>query len=290
VGRNGEGKSTLSKIIIGQLDHTGILKMGHNVKIGYFAQNQDELLDENKSVFETIDYVAKGEIRSKIRDMLGAFLFRGDDIDKKVKVLSGGERSRLALVRLLLEPHNLLVLDEPTNHLDMRSKDILKQALINYDGTLILVSHDRDFLDGIAGKIYEFRHNRIREHIGGIYDFLRKKKIDNLKVLERKETKRENNTGNTSVNKQKYLEKKEYDRNLRKLRKKLEDSETEIGRIEEEISSLDKVLNSADQSPADTHDFYVRYQELKERHNEEMNLWTQYTHDIELFLQNNNLD
>ena len=176
VGRNGEGKTTFSRIIIGELDCDGLIKIGHNVHIGYFAQNQDELLDENKSVFDTIDYVAKGEIRSKIRDMLGAFLFRGDDVDKKVKVLSGGERSRLALVRLLLEPHNLLVLDEPTNHLDMRSKDILKQALINYDGTLILVSHDRDFLDGIAGKIYEFRHNRIREHIGGIYDFLRKKK------------------------------------------------------------------------------------------------------------------
>ncbi len=174
--------------------------------------------------------------------MLGAFLFRGDDVDKKVKVLSGGERSRLALVRLLLEPHNLLVLDEPTNHLDMRSKDILKQALINYDGTLILVSHDRDFLDGIVGKVYEFRHNRIREHIGGIYDFLRKKKIDNLKELERKEVRKDVNAENISLNKQKYLEKKEYDRNLRKLKKRLEDSEAEIGRIEAEISSLDKAL------------------------------------------------
>ncbi len=199
VGRNGEGKTTFSRIIIGELDFDGSIKIGHNVHIGYFAQNQDELLDENRSVFETIDYVAKGDIRSKIRDMLGAFLFRGDDVDKKVKVLSGGERSRLALVRLLLEPHNLLVLDEPTNHLDMRSKDILKQALINYDGTLILVSHDRDFLDGIAGKIYEFRHNRIREHIGGIYDFLRKKKIDNLKELERKDVRKESNSENISV-------------------------------------------------------------------------------------------
>jgi ATP-binding cassette, subfamily F, member 3 len=290
VGRNGEGKTTFSRIIIGEIDFDGSVKIGHNVHIGYFAQNQDELLDENKSVFETIDYVAKGEIRSKIRDMLGAFLFRGDDVDKKVKVLSGGERSRLALVRLLLEPHNLLVLDEPTNHLDMRSKDILKQALINYDGTLILVSHDRDFLDGIAGKIYEFRHNRIREHIGGIYDFLRRKKIDNLKELERKDVRKESNTENISVNKQKYLEKKEYDRSLRKLRKKLEDSETEIGRIESEIAALDKVLNSADHSAAETHDFYLKYQELKERHNEEMNRWTQYTHDIELFLQNNDLN
>ena len=186
VGRNGEGKTTFSKIIIGELDYSGNLKIGHNVKIGYFAQNQDELLDENKTVLQTIDDVAKGDIRSKIRDMLGAFLFRGDDVEKKVKVLSGGERSRLALVRLLLEPSNLLVLDEPTNHLDMRSKDILKQALIKFDGTLIVVSHDRDFLDGIVGKVYEFRHNRIKENIGGIYDFLRKKKIENLKDIEKK--------------------------------------------------------------------------------------------------------
>ena len=162
VGRNGEGKTTFSKIIIGELDYTGILKTGHNVKIGYFAQNQDELLDENITVLQTIDNVAKGDIRTKIRDMLGAFLFRGDDVEKKVKVLSGGERSRLALVKLLLEPTNLLVLDEPTNHLDMRSKDILKKALIKFDGTLIVVSHDRDFLDGIVGKVFEFRHNRIK--------------------------------------------------------------------------------------------------------------------------------
>jgi ATP-binding cassette subfamily F protein 3 len=287
VGRNGEGKTTFSRIIIGELDHEGSLKIGHNVKIGYFAQNQDELLDESRTVFETVDYVAKGEIRTKIRDMLGAFLFRGEDIDKKVKVLSGGERSRLALVRLLLEPHNLLVFDEPTNHLDMSSKDILKRALINYDGTLIVVSHDRDFLDGIATKIYEFRHNKIKENIGGIYDFLRKKKIDSLKELERKDIRKESAAENVSVNKQKYLEKKEYERNLRKLRRRLEDSEAEIERIEAEISVLDKALSSADHSAAETHDFYVKYQELKERHNEEMNRWAQYTHDVEVFLQNN---
>ena len=252
VGRNGEGKTTFARIIISELDYEGFIKIGHNVKIGYFAQNQDELLNEGKTVFETIDDIAKGEIRTKIRDMLGAFLFRGDDIDKKVKVLSGGERSRLALVKLLLEPHNLLVLDEPTNHLDMRSKDILKQALIKYDGTLILVSHDRDFLDGIAEKIYEFRHNRIKENIGGIYDFLRKRKIENLKEIERKEIKRiEGRDNNVSVNKQKYLEKKEYERDLRKLRKRLEDSEKEIGRLESEIAALDKVLGSPDSSAAE---------------------------------------
>jgi ATP-binding cassette subfamily F protein 3 len=288
VGRNGEGKTTFSRIIIGELDYDGSLKIGHNVKTGYFAQNQDELLDESKTVFETIDYIAKGEIRTKMRDMLGAFLFRGDDIDKKVKVLSGGERSRLALVKLLLEPHNLLVLDEPTNHLDMRSKDILKQALMKYDGTLIVVSHDRDFLDGIAGKIYEFRHNKIKEHIGGIYDFLRKKKIDNLKEIERKDKRKTDNTvDNFSSNKQKYLEKKEYDRNLRKLRKRLEDSEIKIERLEAEISALDKAMNSPDHSFTETHDFFNKYQEMKEQHNEEMNRWAQYTHDVEVFLQNN---
>jgi len=290
VGRNGEGKTTFSRIINGELDFKGLLKKGHNVSIGYFAQNQDELLDENRSVFDTIDYVAKGEVRSKIRDMLGAFLFRGDDIDKKVKVLSGGERSRLALVRLLLEPHNLLVLDEPTNHLDMRSKDILKQALINYDGTLILVSHDRDFLDGIVSKVYEFRHNRLKEHIGGIYEFLRKKKIDNLKELERKDIRKDPNSENISVNKQKYLDRKEYDRNLRKLRKRLEDSETEIEKIEAAIAHLDNELNATDRSATETNEFYTRYQELKNQHNEQMNRWTQYNHEVEVFLQKNSLD
>jgi ATP-binding cassette subfamily F protein 3 len=262
--------------------------MCHNLKIGYFAQNLDELLDENKTVFQTIDDVARGEIRSRIRDMLGAFLFPGEDIDKKVKVLSGGERSRLSLVKLLLEPYNLLVLDEPTNHLDMRSKDILKSSLIKYDGTLIVVSHDRDFLDGIAEKVYEFRNNRIKEHIGGIYDFLRKKKIENLKEIERKDIKeKEFSSGSGSVNKQKYLEKKESDRNLRKLKKRLEDSEKEIQRLEAEISDLDKILETSGHSPEGTNDLYTRYQTLKQLHNEEMDKWAQYTHEVEVFLQNN---
>ena len=288
VGRNGEGKTTFSKIIIGELDYEGLLKTGYNVKIGYFAQNQDELLDENKTVFQTIDDVAKGEIRIKMRDMLGAFLFRGDEVDKKVKVLSGGERSRLSLVRLLLEPHNLLVLDEPTNHLDMRSKDILKQAIIKYDGTLIVVSHDRDFLNGIAGKVFEFRNNRIKENTGGIYDFLRKKKIENLTDIERKEKlKAKPADEDFSANKQRYLEKKEYERNLRKLRKRLEDSEKKIEKIEEEISACDKMLSKPDNSLADNKDFYSKYQELKERHSEEMNHWAQYTHEVEVFLKKN---
>ena len=186
VGKNGEGKTTLVKCIMGQLDYLGTLKIGHNVKIGYFAQNQAALLDENLTVFETIDYVAVGDIRTKIRDILGAFMFGGEASDKKVKVLSGGERSRLAMIRLLLEPCNLLILDEPTNHLDMQSKDMLKAALQDFNGTLICISHDRDFLNGLVSKVYEFGGGRVKEHLGGIYDFLRAKKISSLQELERK--------------------------------------------------------------------------------------------------------
>jgi ATP-binding cassette, subfamily F, member 3 len=291
VGRNGEGKTTFSKIIIGELDHTGILKMGHNVKIGYFAQNQDELLNENITVLQTIDDIAKGDIRTKIRDMLGAFLFRGDDVEKKVKVLSGGERSRLALVKLLLEPSNLLVLDEPTNHLDMRSKDILKQALIKYDGTLIVVSHDRDFLDGIVGKVFEFRNNRIKENIGGIYDFLRKKKIDNLKEIERKEKVRNDQVRlNVSANKQRYLEKKEFDRTLRRLRKNLEESETLIEKLENEILAVDKEFMEPGNYTSDHEVNYEKYRELKDKLNEEMNRWTILSQEVEEFLQKNSQD
>ncbi len=288
VGRNGEGKTTLSKIIIGELDYEGTLKIGHNVKIGYFAQNQDELLNENKTVLETIDDIAKGEIRTKIRDMLGAFLFRGEDVDKKVKVLSGGERSRLALVKLLLEPSNLLVLDEPTNHLDMRSKDVLKQALIKYDGTLIVVSHDRDFLDGLVTKVYEFRHNKIKEHIGGIYDFLRKKKIESLKDIEKKDKVRvESRQENATSNKQKYLDKKEFDRNLRKLRKRLQDTETKIETMEADLAEMDKILMT--QAISDnTEEIYRKYEELKRNLNEEMINWTVCSREIELFLRDNN--
>jgi len=288
VGRNGEGKTTLSKVILGEVDWTGNLKIGHNVKIGYFAQNQDVLLDESKTVLKTIDDIAKGDIRTKIRDMLGAFLFRGDDVEKKVKVLSGGERARLALVKLLLEPSNLLVLDEPTNHLDMRSKDILKQALIKYDGTLIVVSHDRDFLDGIVGKVYEFKHNKIKENIGGIYDFLRKKKIENLKDIERKDkAKIESAPENISSNKQKYLDKKEYDRNLRKLRKRLEESEIIIEKLEGEIIAVDKSFMEPGNS-SESHEIdYNKYQDLKEQLNDEMNRWAQYSQEVEEFLQNN---
>ncbi len=288
VGRNGEGKTTFSKIIIGQLDHTGSLKIGHNVRIGYFAQNQDELLNEELTVLETIDQIARGDVRTKIRDMLGAFLFRGEEVDKKVKVLSGGERSRLALVKLLLEPVNLLVLDEPTNHLDMRSKDILKQALIKYDGTLIVVSHDRDFLDGITGKIYEFRHNRIKEHIGGIYEFLRKKKISSLKEIEKKEKiKAETQLTEVSAGKQRYLDKKEYDRSLRKLRKNLEESETLVEKLESEIQAVDKTFMEPDSYTPDHQASFERYRELKEKLNKEMEKWTVLSQELEDFLQKN---
>ena len=186
VGRNGEGKSTLVKCIMGQLKHDGVITIGHNVKIGYFAQNQASLLNEELTIFQTIDDIAKGDIRTKIRDLLGAFMFGGEISEKKVKVLSGGERTRLAILKLLLEPVNLLILDEPTNHLDLKTKDILKQALIHYDGTLIVVSHDRDFLDGLVTKVYEFGNQKVREHLCGIYEFLETKKMENLQELERK--------------------------------------------------------------------------------------------------------
>ena len=185
VGKNGEGKSTLVRCIMKELEHEGVLTLGHNVQIGYFAQNQAAIEDETRTVFQTIDDVAEGEIRTKIKDLLGAFMFGGEASTKKVKVLSGGERTRLALLKLLLEPYNLLILDEPTNHLDMKTKEVLKQALLNYDGTLILVSHDRDFLNGLVSKVYEFGGGKVTEHLEGIYEFMQRKKLENLKELER---------------------------------------------------------------------------------------------------------
>lgn len=289
VGRNGEGKTTFSRIITGELKQHGKLKIGHNVNTGYFAQNQDELLDGNKTVLQTIDDVAKGDIRTKIRDMLAAFLFRGEDIDKKVKVLSGGERSRLALVKLLLEPYNLLVLDEPTNHLDMRSKDILKQALIKYDGTLIVVSHDRDFLDGLVKKVYEFKNRKIRENIGGIYDFLRKKKLESLRELEKKDKSGRSADENrdSSDKKKKYIEKKEYDRTLRKLARKVEEIENEIEKLEKEIEMMDAEFSNPDHTIAADETRFVRYNSVKKTLGEKMTQWGEYTHELETFLKNN---
>ncbi|MCB2196632.1 MAG: ABC-F family ATP-binding cassette domain-containing protein [Bacteroidetes bacterium] len=281
VGRNGEGKTTLSRIIVGDLEYSGELKIGHNVSVGYFAQNQDELLDEHKTVFQTIDDIAVGDIRTKIRDILGAFLFSGEDIDKKVKVLSGGERSRLAMAKLLLKPYNLLVLDEPTNHLDMRSKDILKNALKNFEGTLILVSHDREFLDDLIDKVYEFRDKKIREHIGGIYEFLRKRRLENLKELERKEKqKSQGKVENTSENKQSYLERKEFDKKIRKVENKVQSSEEKIEKLEQELDEIGKILSDPEKMNEDQ-SLFSNYQELKKELESEMEKWEEQTEHLE---------
>jgi ATP-binding cassette, subfamily F, member 3 len=284
VGRNGEGKTTLSKVIIGDLPFDGSLKIGHQVKTGYFAQTQDELLDGNKTVLETLDEVAAGDIRTKIRDILGAFLFSGEDVDKKVRVLSGGERSRLAMAKLLLEPCNLLVLDEPTNHLDMRSKDILKKALLNYDGTLIAVSHDREFLDGLVNKVFEFGQQKIKEHLGGIYDFLAKKKMITLTELERKENQKQGPALNQEpVSKQAFLEKKEFDREVRKLENQIRKTEMKIEDLEREIGIFENKISdpAADPESIKASGFYTSYHHLKEDLAGQMSNWEQLHQDLE---------
>lgn len=272
VGKNGEGKTTLVRCIMGQLPYSGTLKIGHNVKIGYFAQNQASLLDENLTVFETIDNVATGDIRTKIRDILGAFMFGGEASDKKVKVLSGGERSRLAMIRLLLEPVNLLILDEPTNHLDMRSKDVLKEALQAFDGTLILVSHDRYFLDGLVDKVYEFGGGQVKEHLGSIYDFLQKKKIDNLQELERKTT--VNNTAapkSESEGKLSYEQQKEQQRKQRKLEKQIQETEQEISRLEAEQKRIEELLTKPENQT--NTDLFEQYERVKHEAEQRLYEW-----------------
>lgn len=246
VGKNGAGKSTLVKCIMGEIPYTGHLKLGHNVAIGYYAQNQAQLLDENLTVFDTIDSVAKGDIRLKIRDILGAFIFGGEASDKKVKVLSGGERSRLAMIRLLLEPVNFLILDEPTNHLDMRTKDVLKEAIQAFDGTVILVSHDRDFLDGLVTKVYEFGDGLVREHLGGIYDFLQKKELQDLKSLEAAPTQSAANADapRQAQGKLSYEEQKEQARQLRKVEKEVKEKEEAISRIEAALQDLEQQMST----------------------------------------------
>lgn len=246
VGKNGAGKSTLVKCIMGEIPYTGHLKLGHNVAIGYYAQNQAQLLDENLTVFDTIDSVAKGDIRLKIRDILGAFMFGGEASDKKVKVLSGGERSRLAMIRLLLKPVNFLILDEPTNHLDMRTKDVLKEAIQAFDGTVILVSHDRDFLDGLVTKVYEFGDGLVREHLGGIYDFLQKKELQDLKSLEATPTQSAANadTPRQAQGKLSYEEQKEQARQLRKVEKEVKEKEEAISRIEAALQDLEQQMST----------------------------------------------
>lgn len=267
VGKNGEGKTTFSRILVGELEFSGNMKFGHNVITGYFAQNLDELMDGNKTVFQTIDDVARGEIRTRIRNILGAFLFSREEIDKKVKVLSGGERSRLALVKLLLEPCNLLIMDEPTNHLDMRSKDILKEALLEYDGTLVIVSHDREFLNGLTNKVFEFSNHKIKENIGGIYDFLRRKKIGSLRELEIKRTESKTLQKKETSKKKEYIRRKEYEKKLRKLESKVRKLESEIEILEKEIAEMDKVLASPGKN-ADYYsdnDFFIEYKQFREK-------------------------
>ena len=281
VGRNGEGKTTMARMIIGELEQTeGTIKLGANVNIGYYAQNQDDLMDGEFTVFDTLDRVAVGDIRTRLRDILGAFLFRGEDIDKKVKVLSGGERSRLAMARLMLEPYNLLVLDEPTNHMDMRSKDILKRAIQKYDGTVIVVSHDRDFLDGMVDRIYEFRDGGVKEYLGGIYYFLEKRKVESLQEIERKDTPvatattKESSTGKLS-----YEQKKEQEKLLRKLRKAVESIEAELADIESKIAAYDeKFATATEYNEAD----YAAYNVLKAQYDKQMHEWEKASYELEI--------
>ena len=282
VGKNGEGKSTLVKCIMEQIDYEGKLQLGHNVKIGYFAQNQAQLLDDNLTVFDTIDYVAQGDIRTKIRDILGAFMFGGEASDKKVKVLSGGERSRLAMIRLLLEPVNLLILDEPTNHLDMRSKDVLKDALREFDGTVIVVSHDREFLDGLVDKVYEFGNQRVVEHLGGIYEFLEKKKMDSLRELERS-TQAASLTTDTDVqptqNKLSYEARKEQSKTIKKVEKAVAEAENKITELENSIATIEARL-ATPEGASDT-SLYSDYSSLKKELSDTMDTWTELTMELE---------
>lgn len=290
VGKNGEGKSTLVKCIMGEIsDYTGKLTLGHNVQIGYFAQNQAQLLDGELTVFDTIDRVAVGDIRLKIRDILGAFMFGGEASDKKVKVLSGGERTRLAMIKLLLEPVNFLILDEPTNHLDMRSKDVLKEAIRDFDGTVIIVSHDRDFLDGLATKVYEFGGGVVKEHLGGIYDFLKKKQIENLNELQKSPSLSESPTGakkpaaaeapQASAGRLSYEEQKELNKRLKKLERRVADCEAEIEQTEAAIAILEEKM--ATPEGASDMSLYEQHQKLKQQLDHVMEEWDAASTELE---------
>ena len=316
VGRNGEGKTTLARMLVGQLTPTeGSIRIGANVNIGYYAQNQDDLMDGEFTVYDTLDRVAVGDIRTRLRDILGAFLFRGEDIDKKVKVLSGGERARLAMARMMLEPRNLLVLDEPTNHMDMRSKDILKNAILKYDGTVVVVSHDREFLDGMVEKVYEFRDGGVKEYLGGIYYFLEKRKLESLQEIERRDAPAKTaapksapkagpaagakgsdgakgSGGTTAANaadgaaekavlsgKASYEQKKEQEKLLRKLRKAVENVETELAELEKRIAEYDaKFAAATDYNEAD----YTAYNDLKSRYDHQMHEWEKASYELEI--------
>ena len=285
VGKNGEGKSTLVKCIMGEIPFEGTLKLGHNVQIGYFAQNQAQLLDGELTVFDTIDRVAKGDIRLKIRDILGAFMFGGEASEKKVKVLSGGERSRLAMIKLLLEPVNFLILDEPTNHLDMRSKDVLKDAIRDFDGTVVVVSHDREFLDGLVSKVYEFGGGLVKEHLGGIYDFLQRKNIESLNDLQKPSL----STSSTMVssveektgvsNRLSYEQQKEQQKKIRRLEKAVEQCEARIGELEAAVKMLEDQL-ATPEGAADV-SIYERHGALKKQLDEAVNAWEEASLELE---------
>lgn len=281
VGKNGEGKTTLVKCIMEQVEYSGLLKLGHLVKIGYFAQNQASLLNEELSVFETIDQVATGDIRTKIRDILGAFMFGGEASDKKVKVLSGGERTRLAMIRLLLEPVNLLVLDEPTNHLDMRSKDVLKEAIKAFNGTVIVVSHDREFLDGLVDRVYEFANHKVIEHIGGIYDFLSAKKLASLQELERNAnaTEKKQATSNVSDNKLSYEAKKEQQKKIRKAEKAVQEAENQVNKLEEILAGIEEKL-SVPENATDA-SLFEEYNKRKHELEQKMYEWELLSEELE---------
>ncbi|MBR1962011.1 MAG: ABC-F family ATP-binding cassette domain-containing protein [Alistipes sp.] len=280
VGRNGEGKTTFARMLIGELEQSeGEIKIGANVSIGYYAQNQDDLMNGDFTVYDTLDRVAVGDIRTRLRDILGAFLFRGEDIDKKVKVLSGGERSRLAMARMMLEPHNLLILDEPTNHMDMRSKDILKTALQKFDGTVVVVSHDREFLDGIVDKVYEFRDGGVREYLGGIYYFLEKRKLENLHEIERKAPVESAAKQEQSQGKLSYEQKKEQEKLLRKLRKNVEQIEAELADVEKQIADYEARFAIATEYNAED---YKAYDGLKERYDHLMHEWEKASYEVEI--------
>ncbi len=293
VGKNGEGKSTLVKCIMSEIPYEGNLKVGHNVQIGYFAQNQAQLLDGELTVFDTIDEVAKGDIRLKIKNILGSFMFGGEAIDKKVKVLSGGERSRLAMIKLLLEPVNLLILDEPTNHLDIPSKEVLKEAIKAFDGTAIIVSHDREFLDGLVSKVYEFGGGKVTEHIGGIYDYLRTRNIENLNELGTNQDKStnfakdvkqdESEKGQNSTQKISYAEHKEQQKRIRRAEKLVKESEDKISQMENRLKELDELLcipeNASDMK------LINEYTSIKERMDEEEERWTELSEELETLKQ-----
>ena len=282
VGKNGAGKSTLVKCIMGEIPFDGKLQIGHNVKIGYFAQNQAQLLDESLTVYDTIDYVAVGDIRTRINDILGAFMFGGKNADKKVKVLSGGEKSRLAMIRLLLQPVNLLILDEPTNHLDMPSKDVLKEAIQAFDGTVIVVSHDRDFLNGIVNKVYEFGDHRVREHLGGIYDFLQKKRLDSLQQLEASSHPATASAAEpepaASQGKMDYQRQKERERRIRQAEKKVKTLETQIANLEQQLSDIEQQLSTA---TSENLDIYYTHSKISRELEEVMAKWELACEELE---------